>query len=65
MLDQEQRNELIRIVNDLNALHESLPDPVLIPEELMQLFEFMPELCQAMAAYTLACHGHGTLSPVE
>ena len=55
MLNRHQRDKLIGIVQDLTELHDSLPSTCLIPEELARLFDSMPELCEAMAVYTMMC----------
>lgn len=55
MLNRQQRDKLIAIVQDLTDLHDSMPPSVLIPTELADLFESMPELCEAMAVYTMMC----------
>ena len=38
LLTANERGELLRIINDLNDFHEALPQTVLIPDDLAQLF---------------------------
>jgi hypothetical protein len=64
MLTVEQRAHLMRIVDEISDLHAGLKDPALLPDELVDLFELMPVLCESMIYYTAACEGYGTITPM-
>ncbi len=65
MLNPEHSLNLLNIVEEIRVFHDTLPPVVIIPDELCELFELMPRLCEAMAHYTIAQNGHGRLTHVH
>jgi hypothetical protein len=65
MLNPDQSAELLRIVDSIREFHDSLPEVAIIPTELVELFELVPVLCEAMAFYSLASLGHGSLTAFQ